>query len=477
MKPMKRNISMLVLAISSLLAIASCKTTGERSRAEPPVNEVSDTVRDADSSNSTPVVEEETLVDVNDVSLLFPAPQSTEENEKLLAIGDISSGDGSAVLPNVDFDKIIAVSESDQLRIGDRQIKIPPEIRDMSVWKVAGIRFDPSAPGASADIRESFGSLPQIRLVVQPVTAQARSANIHDVALHLIYDFKDESEGSGNSGLKNRPNTEVVSRIIEDIKGLKNLCRSQGVDTSGPLGVHPCLESGNLEFREAIKSFLSKHLHQRLFNSGALMALNNGQFEPWIFFAFVRGLDSGFSAIPIPSLTTESERNFSQMLSFIDSPNVQPEPRNFNRNGVSSQFFLPSSERKGVSTSELFKGRVMEDFVIIGLDASGRNIVDKTLRNSDIVDWVANPEKSHFFNTDCVSCHSETTLRERKSIPESRFAFQSESGVSGLSEGLVPENEWNVRNFGWFKRRAIATQRTANESAEVVHFVNSGAKF
>ncbi len=106
----------------------------------------------------------------------------------------------------------------------------------------------------------------------------------------------------------------------------------------------------------------------------------------------------------------------------------------------------------------------------IGVGGDGQPLLDNELVNGDIADWVANPERSHFFNTDCVSCHSETTRRQILSIPPSEVAFQS--AAASVDPALLPADRWNVRNFGWFRQQATITQRTANETAEVVAFIN-----
>ena len=51
--------------------------------------------------------------------------------------------------------------------------------------------------------------------------------------------------------------------------------------------------------------------------------------------------------------------------------------------------------------------------------------------------------------------------------------------VAGVAKEVLPKDDWNVRNFGWFtafRRGGVAeptvTRRTATETAEVVTFIN-----
>ncbi len=110
----------------------------------------------------------------------------------------------------------------------------------------------------------------------------------------------------------------------------------------------------------------------------------------------------------------------------------------------------PVANRRGDSTSEVF--------------VNPAPAPDKT---KAILDLIADPTKSHFFNTDCVSCHTETqrtiTMLKPKEIP-------------GIDPTALPKDPWNVRNFGWSPAgglQATVTRRTAAETAAVVAFVNS----
>ncbi len=82
---------------------------------------------------------------------------------------------------------------------------------------------------------------------------------------------------------------------------------------------------------------------------------------------------------------------------------------------------------------------------------------------------IADPAKSHFFNTDCISCHTETRrsmeLLKTKDIP-------------GIDSAALPNDSWDVRNFGWSPAakgsfQATVTRRTAAETTAVVTFINS----
>ena len=87
----------------------------------------------------------------------------------------------------------------------------------------------------------------------------------------------------------------------------------------------------------------------------------------------------------------------------------------------------------------------------------------------DILDLIADPNRSHFFNTDCVSCHTET----RRAMD-----LLSVRDIPGIDTAVLPNGQWNVRNFGWSPPiegpvQGTVTRRTAAETAAVVNFINT----
>ena len=111
-------------------------------------------------------------------------------------------------------------------------------------------------------------------------------------------------------------------------------------------------------------------------------------------------------------------------------------------------FRMPDT-RVGVSTAELLNSSATEQ------------------RTVELTGIIADPTKSHFFNTDCVSCHTETRLLRTK-IPG--------TVISGVDASVLPKSRWNVRNFGWGAEggsfKPTITRRTATETDEVVKAVN-----
>ncbi len=202
---------------------------------------------------------------------------------------------------------------------------------------------------------------------------------------------------------------------------------------------------------------LEKHLAPQRQSSMAIMALDTP--EPWIFVAMQKtDRVSPPAFVPVPGPMLDGQQ-VAQMLNFRGGNHVQPAPATNNQNPITCRHAafqnppLPKADRKGVATADFFDG---------SLPAS---------RVKEIVDIIADPAKSHFFNTDCVSCHTDT---------RQAMELIADFTVPGVAPEVLPQEKWNVRNFGWFPSffrpgavEATVTRRTATETAEVVKFINA----
>jgi len=125
----------------------------------------------------------------DDVSWLFPAPHSTADLANLIAIKDL--GGASSVWTSGAFQSFVSIAEGPASKISENgsQIGLPSDAHKIDAWFVAGVRFDSGALGLSPAIAAQFGQLPQIRLILQPVTVTGTSVKVNDYAAHLIFDF------------------------------------------------------------------------------------------------------------------------------------------------------------------------------------------------------------------------------------------------------------------------------------------------
>jgi hypothetical protein len=427
--------------------------------------------------------------DVCDVSYLWPVPETAEHARALVGADAADPTSKAAVWPEAAFRRAIEIADGDAAAVthpggATRRVKLPPALRDRAVWKVAGVRVDGGAPGGHSAIVAKFGAAPQLRVIVQPVTVAGDKAVVHDVAAHLVYNFVKVPEKAETGFLPvNVPDRDAFRPVIASLAALKVGLKAKGVDTAGvPLGVHPGLArpARAAGFGEAVKAFLLAHVREEKLTAMAVMGLPAPAPEPWIFVG-MRKTAGGYDPAPLPVLGGKA----AQMISFVDpTPRVFPLPLPTNRNPVTAFLATPLAERRGVSTAGLFAGKVDLDAPAeLGRAADGSVVCDpggeNPLRNRDIPDLIANPAVAHFFNTDCISCHTESTRRVALKIPAgSRFAYERPKGVSGVDPAVLPAEDWNVRNFGWFPSslrqttKATVSMRTANETAECVEFIN-----
>jgi hypothetical protein len=418
------------------------------------------------------------------VSLLFPVPTKAEDFAKLIAVRDLTTQNlqdptkRDLVWPYPVFQRFIEIANGPAAQVAGTQnrIDLPAEARSIDAWFISGIRIDAGAPGLSNDFREQFGQLPEIRLIIQPVTRNPDGTpNVLDIAAHLIFDFTSPPTKSAQTGCLPRrlPDPGVFNSIVADLAALRTKLSdgtlgTDKVTTSNvPMGVHPGLANATTasNFRQEIKSFLERHISNDRLDAMAIAGLPAGAHEPWIFLSIAlvpAGLDpdcphGGFCAVHGPTL---DGKQFAQMLQREGNvPRVVPEPHTNNLSQITCKNAaapggLPIAERTGVSTADLF--------------VNPPPAADKT---KQILDVIADPMKSHFFNTDCVSCHTETQrsieLLKTKDIP-------------GIDHAVLPNGAWDVRNFGWApppSGKGIfheeVTRRTAAETAAVVTFINS----
>jgi hypothetical protein len=402
-------------------------------------------------------------LDVNDVSILFPPPKTAADVDALIAADEKNAGGTETFWPAGDFQTVL--NHAQNLTLNDSAGKghtitfgsFKDAFNNLHNWKVVGIRVDPSAPSASPDVIRIFGSSPQIRLIVQPVTLDApNTVHVHDFTAHLVYNFTEPAgpaiPGGGLSPAK--PDKQEFGNIVADLVALKAIADKAGVMTDGALSDHPALKAKVPEFQAKIRSILASHLKAGQLLAAAFMGVENQQ-EPWIFFAMNRDPASGkLATSSLPTLGGTA----TQMLIFGAGPSVVPasHPTNVNLQlGVSTASLFPDP------TPDALKSTPFSDSPLPTL--------------SDIPDLIANPRIAHFFNSDCISCHTESTRRKLLSLPPAaaRFHYSPPKGISGVSPDKLPGSKWNVRNFGWGPDgQPTVSQRTANESADAADLIN-----
>jgi len=451
-----RYLKLWILVV--ILASAACNkmSSGNNSRAQAPTA----------ASPSAPL-------SVNDVSWLFPPPTRAADFANLIAVGDITTPNPQdptkrdSVWPDSVFQQFLDIVSGTHAKVDGTnvQISLPTEARSIGGWFVAGIRIDAGAPGLSSDIRTQYGQLPEIRLIIQPVIKNPDgSPKVLDIAGHLIFDFvilpPDPPLAIGCFP-RFQPDVKAFNSVVVDVEALRTkLSNGQlglhAVSTAGvPLGIHPGLVDPSTanNVRNEMLAFLERQISAQRLGSMAIVGLPSNASKPWIFLSILGDRKGNFGAAHGPTL--DGDKQFAQMLNPAGTdPRVVPEPHTNNLNTITCKnaavlpTSLPIAQRRGVSTSEVFATPALS--------------ADQT---KQILDTIADPTRSFFFNTDCVSCHTETDLFKVTNIP-------------GINPAALPTGQWDVRNFGWSPTgkgpaQPRVTRRTAAETGAVVTFINS----
>jgi hypothetical protein len=401
---------------------------------------------------------------VNDVCFLWPAPQSGTDVDKLISLDDVLADGVNPIVPLTVFRLVLdtALNTGVQSSSG-RVVKIafpdPVAFQNPHTWKVVGIRVDPSAPGANDKAIAAFGSLPEIRLIVQPVTVGSDGTpQIHDFAMHLVFDFVLGFTIPATGEIaKAIPDKENFRKILDDLIAIKSGLQAAQVSTDGDLGVHPGFGGKTPDFSAKLKALVTKHLNSSRLDAVAFMGIQEP--EPWIFLALNKQVNGTFLPLKHPSLSG----GVAQMLNFSGGDHVVPAAVNHNFVG-------------GVSTRLLFENSAASQ-LDSALFANTARPELQNIKLRDISDIIANPLTCNFLNTDCVSCHTESACRNQLNTQSGNdgFAFKRASGISGVAKVVLPTDIWNVRNFGWSPVTTppeTITMRTANEAAASADFIN-----
>jgi hypothetical protein len=419
----------------------------------------------------------------DDVSWLFPAPTKAADLANLISMGDLTvpnpqdPSKRDLVWSDQIFQQFLAIAASPAASVAGHQIGLPAQAKSIETWHIAAVRFDPGAPGFSDDIVKQYGQSPQIRLILQPVIRNADgTVSAQDITAHLIFGFTTGLEPPAESGCFPRPIPDLAAfkQIVSEIAALRSSLRdgklgADKVVTAGkPLGVHPGLADATTasNVRGQMKDILERHLSSARLGQMAIMALPANSPEPWIFLAMqfvppgvVPQLPNG-GFVPVHGPTLDGQQ-FAQMLNPVGtSPRVVPTPHTNNLapitcvNAAVPANGPPIAKRHGVATSDLFP--------------DPRPSPTRTQKILNVLNMIADPTRSHFFNTDCISCHTETRRAMELLSPQN---------IPKIAAAPLPNGPWNVRNFGWSPLiegnvHGSVSRRTAAETAAVVTFVN-----
>ncbi len=427
------------------------------------------TARAQTSPTPTPIP-----LDVNDISILWPIPQTKSDVDTLISLND-EAADGKIMSEDL-LGKLM--DEAKAVSIGDTKISFPDEeqFRKPITWKVAGIRVNPSALGSNPLALMQGGVVPSIRLIVQPVTVAGDKVEVHDFTAHVVF---TQTLPRPDKTKPFQPDHDAFNALVSDFRDLKAFLQQAGVTTTNqPLNIHPGFRFNGKSnevpgFTDKIRSILKQHLSSNRLTVISFMGIP-GHFEPWIFFKVT--IDSGtLSREPVSGhFGANQPQPMAQMLRNAGGLSADPAP---------VPDITAVRQGLGVGTTLLFPSTV-KSHLDDNIFPAATDPMFKQLKLRHVADFIANPVLRNTANTDCVSCHTETTRRKNISgltAPDG-IAFKQPTGISKVADEMQSKDVWNVRNFGWgfnfFANRTFKptiTQRAANEAAESADLINKGA--
>ncbi|MFO0675799.1 MAG: hypothetical protein U0169_04655 [Polyangiaceae bacterium] len=429
-----RTPTRLALLLGSLASAATlsvaCSSADVEGQSDP-------TVTDDAAEALTTAEAARPLFDVNDVSILFPLDKKGLP-EPALTLDDTDKA-GAPLLAKDAFDQVIAFAKTTP------RVDFGAEEDKRANWRIVGMRFDPCAPTtkiAGDPVLAAVGiseCILQVRLIAQPFV----SGSDQDFTAHLVYNFGTKSSlekaGAGTFDA-------VTGRIVGQLRAI----RDESAKVAGPtvgrtLGVHPGLKKDPKKIGALVKDFIAETValstkaeaaSGQSTKSVAFMGLENGGPEPWAFFAGRIMPTKGWQPLPMPAFP--KAKTVSQKLSFLDAQQV-----------------LPKSELP-VSTLDLFALPLSKP------------------EAAKIAFAVEQPDSTHFFNMDCVSCHTSSSRILTLGLKSTAERFAVPAGITGYTtRDQAQGSTWNVRNFGYFGGKPTVSYRTTNETVEVVKFMNT----
>jgi hypothetical protein len=398
------------------------------------------------------------LLDVNDVSVLFPLPGPGQPASLLLGLG--SAGKGGVLLSPDHFSSVIAPF-----------LPLPDPV-DYGSWSVVAFRFDP----CGIDVVDG-PCVAQLRLVAQPLISFDADAQaiVNDQGLHLIYAIDPAS----------------VPAIERDLRALK---AASPAPTSGqPLGVHPGLAAAGLDsaYARQVESFVLSYVGEPSLVRIATTFTNG--FGSWTFTAST--VDAGvLSPITIAG-TAGTQIGLTPIpvfLSPLAAGAAPPAPPALDDGGFLDGGFLddggnPFLDDGGVTITPpgltpIPIGTDSVELFVLGpgsiADASDgdyQEAINAALR-------LENPNDDDVFHVDCASCHMAS--RELTGASSQRpFTTTGNPNLfvppRGVTSGFTLQEDefidgYFTKAFSYFGSQPSFIVRTVNESAQIAAQLNAG---
>lgn len=365
-------------------------------------------------------------LDLNDVSILLPLPQSDELD--LLPQPETTTHFGQ-LLPKHFVVKYLPML----LQFVDNSDLYP-------TLRAIGIRVDPCFTEGHGPVK----CKQQVRIVWQPLKIESNKTTTVDVTLHSFYELTDLQFKNLINNLKNIKETEITPEEL-------------AVTNHLPLQTNPLLIKKGLksDYYKKILAAFYKNVGEETLSRITFMSLFANE-TVWFF-----------GGINIDSKSKDVTK--------IIIPRIN--------NGI-QQFINDSAPS---NAPETFFGRIFpapkdsDNFNDLISDSSKFNITteDKIIAFTRAAFKFENPNLNNPGTLDCVSCHAAQPVRSwaLRNFKNTDWGNLTEVAYTPIRQNnedlsnLSPlQNQTNIlRAFGYFKEFGFVSQRVINETNEVVN--------
>lgn len=357
---------------------------------------------------------------LHDVSILLPLPQLNEW--QLLPSGSTRGALGE-LLP------LKMMSELPQL------IALAPNQNVYEALHAVGIRLDPCFIEGAGPVQ----CQPQIRFIWQILAENDEATSTFDAGLHTFYSVSKED----------------LQKLTSEIKKLK--AEYSLSDAFDPLDIHPLIKQQGLsgDYYQRLMTLIYSYIGEGNLTRITFMTLFMSG-NTWEFGGF--DIHNGeFTSITIPRINSTAQK-------FVNT--AVPEPSWF-RGGAAPA--PTDTDNFNVLLKDSNKLSLQNEEEIINSAKAAFKFENPNLHNPGTVD--------------CVSCHVAQ--------PVLNFALAKfpSLGLEQLSRGFIYSSAQNIANqsprksqtnilraFGYFENSPVLSQRTVNESAEVLNYFNLNYK-
>ncbi|RZA26836.1 MAG: hypothetical protein EOP10_02285 [Proteobacteria bacterium] len=360
-------------------------------------------------------------LDINDVAVLLPLDAQKQVFPNITLAGE------TPLVLKANLDEVLTAA----FTLGIKAPTGTSSITELKDYVITSFRYDPCAPKDHMG-PEVSDCLAEVRLIAQPHDTFGPS----DTALHLIYQVGDSSP---------QPGDEVLADLFKIKAKAQELLH---MSSSGlPLDVHPLLsaayKSGNLDVAALYENFIRKHARPDRLKKITMMGLG-GQTH-WIFFGG-NVVDGKWVQDQIPNQSDNTKMAVELDLNSTD-------------------VFIPAPLDILVSTFGFFRRELLLDGQITKIRSEVAKIENPSLTNRN--------------NSDCLSCHTATSLHTNSSALVPAFidglSATAPLGITAYpAQGLLQRHRlhWNLRAFGYFGNVPTLSMHTVNEAGRSAAQVN-----